>query len=823
MHTFWQDLRYGARMLRRSPGFTAVAVLSLALGIGVNTLIFSLLNAILLKPLPVEKSDKLMAVYTSSFRGDPHGGTSYPDYLDFRDKNQVFSGLAAHFSMPFNLSANGQTERILGAGITANYFSVLGVNAAMGRTFLPQEDGEPGPKAIAVISHGLWERRFGAAPNIPGKTVTVNGHPVTVVGVAPNGFTGTVRGFLLDIWIPITAYQVMPSWTKNSLTQRTERWLDLIGRLKPDTTFEQAHSAFNLLARQLYQTYPESWSNSRKQARSVTLFPANQAFILPDLRTPIVRFMALLTALAGCVLLIACANVANLLLGRAEERRREISLRLSLGATRLRLVRQLLTESLLLPILAGAAGLLLATCSTELLVGFKPPIRAPITIDPAVDSRVLVFTLVVSLMTIWVSSLVPALQASKADVILALKGGALIPSKWGWFGLRNAALILQIALSLVLLIGAGLFVRSLQRAQATELGFDRNNVLLLSMDLRLQGYTETKGRAFYQQVLSRIGAMPGVRSLSLAGTIPLDLGSFLDTVSLEGYSPSPGEEMGVRFNIVTQGYFQTLGIPIVRGRGFTEQDIEGSQRVAIINEALARRYWPGQDPVGKRMGVGKLRNSLNLEVIGIARNAQYKFLSEESMAFFYVPLSQSYEPRITVHIRTAGDPKAILSAVRHEVQGLDKDLPLFEIKTLKEHITGIALLPFTLGSTLLGVFGVLALFLAAIGIYGVMTHWVSLRTPEMGIRMALGAQRRDVLILVFRQSITTVLIGLTIGLSASLSLSRFVASQLYQLSPTDPATCAGMGVFLGAVALLACYIPARRAAKVDPMVALRCE
>ncbi|MBO0858121.1 MAG: ABC transporter permease [Chloracidobacterium sp.] len=827
MRTLWQDLRYGSRMLWKQPGFTLIVALTLSLGIGANGVIFSLVNALLLRPLPVEKPTELAAVYTSDFSGRDLGVSSYPDYIDFRNRNQVFAGLVAYqIPQPLSLGIDGMNERMFGEIVSGNYFSTLGLKLSLGRGFLPEEDRTPGERSVAVISHKLWQTRFGGDPATVGRSVNINGHPFTIVGVAPEKYVGLSRGFAADWWVPaMMIRQAVPG--SNLLTRRDSRGFLVIGRLKPGVTLQQAQADFNSIAAKLYKEWPQDWENIRSQSRSVSVTPGSEALLLPEIRMPIVIFMALLMSVAGLVLLIACANIASLLLARATARRKEIAIRLALGAGRWRLVRQLLTEGVLLSILGGMAGLLLALWGADLLMAFKPPFPIPVELDLQADWRVFGFIFGSSLLTGIVFGLTPALASSRPDIIASLKeeSGAANTGGRPW-RLRGALVVAQVALSSLLLICAGLFLRSLRNAGSIDLGFDADNLLALSMDLRLQGYDETKGRNFTDRLLERVRALPGVVSASLTDRLPLDLDGAWRGVTIEGYTPQPGESMAINSSFVAPGYFETLRIPLSQGRTFQRQDGANAPGVALVNEYFAHRFWPGQSPLGKRVQMGAPRSGVNdapyLTVIGVVKDGKYVSLGEEAASFIYFNMAQNAGLSPTLVARTQGDPLNLLAAVRGEVAAIDKNLPLYDVKTMRQHL-GVALLPARLAGSVLGVFGMVALALAAAGIYGLMAYSVTARSREIGIRMALGANERHVLRLVARQGMTLASIGLAIGLAAALALTQLLKSMLFSVSGTDPMTFAVVALLLMAVALLACWIPTRRATKVDPMVALRLE
>jgi putative ABC transport system permease protein len=816
MQTLWQDLRFGARMLMKKPGFTLIVVVTLSLGIGANTAIFTWLKAIILQPLPgVAESHRLVTLHSTLTKsGNQVISVSYPDYKDYRDRNEVFSGLAASNIGIFNLlDGEGQPERVYGSLVSGNFFDVLGVRAALGRTFAPDEDRTPGTHPVAVISHRLWQRRFAADPALIGKTIRLNKRDFTVIGVAPERFGGSVAGLHLDLWAPLMMTPQLSS-VPDKLDRRGMQWLSVIGRLKDGATFAQAEANGRNIAAQLTKDYPQT--NEGIGAALFTLInePYGAGQMAP--------WFVVLMVVAGLVLLIACANVANLLLARAAGRGREMGVRAAFGASRSRLVRQLLTESLLLAVMGGAGGALLAAWLSDAMGLMLPPMGFPLSLNLAWDYRVAGFALGLTLFAVVAVGLIPALRAARVDPIVAIRNEAgaaslLAPRS----RLRGALVVIQIAVSLASLLCGGLFVRALVEQRRVNPGFDPERALLLSMDLFPNGYDEKRGVEFYRQLVARVAALPGVESASLSSQVPPNLfpGSSVG-IEIEGYTPRADEMINIEYEVVAPRYFQTMRIPLVEGRDFSDADNAQSAPVVIVNETMARSYWGlGSNPVGKRL---RSTSGRWHTVIGVARDIKQFEPTEPTHPWVYYPYAQDYESMMTVVARTTGDPWQSLAGVRGAVRDLDPTLPVFDEKTLQTH-SGVPLFLDRIAVTFLSAFGLLALTLAAIGLYGVMAYSVTARTREIGIRMALGAQTGDVLKQVITQGMVLTLIGVAIGLAAAFALTRLIESLLYGVSPTDALTFTIVSLSLMAVALLACYIPARRATKVDPMEALRCE
>ncbi|HEV2914378.1 MAG TPA: ABC transporter permease [Pyrinomonadaceae bacterium] len=812
IETLVRDLRYGLRRLTKSLGFTTVAVLSLALGIGANTAIFSLVNTLILRPLPVENPEELVSL-SNVVENRAFPAFSYPNYKDFHDRNDVLESLIAYRFAPLSLSHDGVNERLWGYVVTGNYFEVLGVKAALGRMISPDDDRLPGAHPVAVISYEGWQKRFGADPAIIGKSLIVNGLSYTVIGVAPKGFFGTEIIAAPELWFPM-AMQAQIEVGNSWLDKRGTEYLFVQGRLKPGVSMAQAQTALNSIALQLEKEYPDV-----NEGKRVMLWPPG--FMSGVMRSALLGFTGLLMVVVAFVLLLACTNLANLLLAQATERRKEIAVRLALGASRLRLVRQLMAESMLLAIFSGAFGLLLAYWLVGLAVGFKPPIDVPLLIDLHMDYRVLIFTCLISLATGLLFGLLPALQATKVDLLSALKDETSFGNtRRSWW--KSSLIVLQVALSLVLLVGGGLMLRALQRAQTINLGFNPQNAVEVSFDLRLQGYTDARGRDFQKRLLERVRVLPVVQSAGIVDLPPVDLHFSRGAVFIEGQPPERAANAPrAMTSRASPGYFKAMGTRLVQGRDFTEQDDEQAPPVAIVNETFARRFWPNQDPLGKRFSLGA-PDSPMMQVVGVVQDGKYAGLNEAPQPYVCRPLLQSYVGTNTVIARADTDPQKLLAVVRNEVQQLDPNLPLASARPLSERMA-LPLLPARVAASIFSVFGLLALVLAAIGIYGVMSYAVSRRTHEIGIRVALGAQASDVLRLVIGQGMMTVMIGVGIGLSAALLVTRLMKSLLFGVSATDPLTYVGVAALLTCVALLACYIPARRATRIDPMIALRNE
>lgn len=820
MRTFWQDIRYGARMLAKNPGITLVAVITLALGIGANAAIFSGVSAFLFRPLPVPEPDRLVRLSEVTDESGSGDEFSYPDYVDYRDQNTVLEGLTAQSLVQVALNAENQNDVIWGQVVSGNFFDVLGIKPIMGRAFLPDEDKTLGSHPVVVLSHGLWQRRLNSDPNIVGKKLQLNGRQYDVIGVAPESFKGTNYGLSLEFWVPMMMVEELDRSPK-LLSDRDSHWMTVIGRLKRGTSPEQASSELSAIAARLNNSYPKERANS---TRAIAKTEVEGRF--GDVSPVIKGASAIAMAIVSLVLLIACANVANLLLARAAARRREIGIRLALGASRWRLIRQLLTESLMLSVLGGVAGLVLAYWITGIMQGFVPILPYNIVEDFfALDSRALIFTLIVSLATGIIFGLTPAWHASNPDVVPVLKGDSqsVQHGKTRRFTLRNALVVTQVALSLVVLVCGGLLIKSFQNAQSMDPGFTSRDMLLVSLNPQLVGYDDAQTKNFFRQIVERAATLPGVQAASAVRRLPLgDSSNSSGPILKEGETlPRGSAGRSIMNTVVSPGYFQTLQIPILEGRDFDDRDREGGPRVVIVNQSMAQMLWPNENAVGKRIFVG-VDSRDAIEVVGVVKTGKYRALAEDPRPFYYYPMAQRGPNPMVLVMRTSGDPRGLVSTIRTEIQSIDGRIPLFGIKTIQEHLTWALWAP-KLGASLSLAFGVVALLLSAIGLYSVMAYVVSQRTREIGIRMALGARRTEVLKLITSQGMKLAAIGVVIGLALALAVSRGLSAILIGISPYDVLPFVVVPLLLALVALIACLLPARRATKVDPMVALRYE
>jgi predicted permease len=818
----FQDLSFGLRMLLKNPGFTLIAIITLALGVGANTAIFSIVNALLLRPLPgVVEPERLVQVGRTREDG-VFDSLSYPDYLDYREQSTVFSGIAVYFKTPLHLGnaeTEGRAERVRGELVSGGYFSTLGTKAALGRTLTPADDTAPGANPVAVIGYDLWQRSFGADVAIVGKTIKLNAQPFTVIGVAVEGFEGTIVGGATEVWLPISMFAAarpLEDAKGNYLAERGMQWIDGFARLKPGVSLQQAQAEMTAIAQRLARAYPNT-----NEKVGVQLAP--HFGMWPGDRADAQQFTELLLLAAGLTLLVACANIANLLFARATARQKEIGVRMALGAGRARIVRQLLTESLLLALLGGLAGLVVARLAGDFIMRFWTPrsyhgLQA--SLDLGLDVRVLAFAFAVSLVTGIVFGLAPAWQAARTDLLPVLKDGAASGRAPRQARLRGALIVGQIALSLVVLVGAGLCMRTLHNVRSINRGYGVDRVLTAEIDLGRQGYSEEGGRGFYQRLLERVQALPGVEAASLARRSPLS-GQMGTPVRPEGL-PENIPSTGVRFNIVTPRHPETIGLRLLRGRDFNAQDTARAPGVGIINEALARSMWGEQNPLGRVLFARTSRGRQRIEVIGVVNDARYGSALQPPHMYLYLPVTQEYQSGMVLHVKMAGDPALLSAGVQREVRTLDPNLPIYNVRTLSAQLDQV-LASQRVAAALISSLGLLALLLAGIGLYGVMAYAVAQRTREIGIRIALGANRADVQKLIVRQGMKLALMGVALGLLASFVSTRVLKGLLFGVSATDPLTFIVIALLLIFVALLACYIPVRRAAKVDPIIALRYE
>ncbi|HEY2460747.1 MAG TPA: ABC transporter permease [Candidatus Acidoferrum sp.] len=830
LETLAQDLRYAFRMLMKSPGFAAVTILTLALGIGANTAIFSMVNSVLLNNLPVRHPEELVLVkHTDARSTEPVEDFSYPMYRELRDKNTVFSALLTRARVDFNATYSGQSERAIGELVSGNYFEGLGVQPWLGRLITSDDDRTPGASSIAVLSYGYWQRRFGGDRSIVGKTILLDGKPIQIIGVTPPKFYGTDLARNPDIRVPMMMVPVFRPVPANRLQNPRHSWLVLMARRKPDVTLAQAQASLNILYHQTLNDELEQFGSritarnrEKYLANAIHLDSGNQGFA--QLRHSMERPLLLLFGVTCVVLLVACANLANLLLARSAKRRQEIAVRLAIGAGRRRLVRQWLTESLLLSTLGGLAGIMVAVWAKSALVNYLPA-EFRENLQSPLDARVLGFLLLASIVTGLLFGLAPALQISRASVSSTLRSET--PSATSGeqlVSLRSALIFTQVALSLPLLIGAALFLHSLQNLRGIDTGFVKQNVFLANLNPSLNGYPQERIKTLYDDLLSRVRALPGVQAASLTTSSVVSGSWDRETVRVQGYVPRTDEDMSPNAGVISPSYFATLGIPLVAGRDFTAQDTAARPKVAIVNETFARYFFGNTDPLGKKIGLNDSPQApLDIEIVGVVKDAKYVRLQEKPLRYFYTAMAQ--EPILfdmTLQVRTTGDSRNIADMVRAQVRDLDPNLPLYATTTLEIQIDD-SLTEQRLVTWLTSLFGLLATLLAAIGLSGVVAFSVARRTREIGIRVALGAQKRDVLRLVIGRMAMLVSSGMLVGLIAAYAATRLLGSMLYEVGSADPAAFAGASCLLAAVAAVAAYLPAQRATRVDPLVALRYE
>lgn len=812
MSDLLRDLQYSLRMLVKNPLFTLVVVVTLALGIGLNAATFSAVSGILLRPLGgVQEPEELVQIYRK-WGGMDYGSVSIPHYQDLRDRTgEVFEDVAAYFFAPVSLSVEGRSERSMGMAVSANFFQTYGVTPALGRPFIPGEESVgPGAHPVVILGYGFWQARFGSDPNVLGRTLLMNGHTWEVVGVAPPEFKGPVNFASVPVYVPLMMQrEIQPGY--DLIEARGNNMMTAVGRLREGQTVERAREVMDAVLLQLREEYPDQYDTQLGH----TLVLQNEAGIHPMFKNAQVGMSAVMMVVVALLLLIACVNVANLFLARARDRRREMGIRLSIGASRGRIVRQLLTESLVFSVLGGAAGLGLAHLSLRILAGISIPMEGPWDFSIGLDATALTFTLVISLAAGLLFGMVPALQAANPNTAAAVKGEA--DGKAGRSRTSGVLVVLQMALSVLLLISSGLFLRSLQGATEIDPGFIQpGNLLVASLDPGLQGYDEGRSREFQDRLMEEVAAIPGVTAVGMTDQLPLGLGGSDRGVGVPGYEFAEGELRSIMYNLVTEGYVEAMGVRLLEGRTFTRQDDGSGPPVLIINQRFAERFWPGESALGKVVSTA----GQDRTVIGVVETGKYRSLGEAPSEFMYLPQRERFSSGMTLVARTAGDPRNVLREIRAIVRGMDPDLPLFDVQTMEDHM-GIALLPALLGGTVLGIFGLLGLTLAAVGIYGVMAYSVSRRRREIGIRVALGADKPRVLRLVLGEGMRLTVVGMGAGLLGATGAAQLVKGLLYNVSALDPVAFVGVPVMLMAVAALAVFLPARRAASVPPMTALK--
>jgi predicted permease len=821
METLLRDVRYGLRTLVRSPGFSALAVLTLGLGIGVNAAMFSVAHGYLWKGPAVADPETLAVVYAKNRADGSYADFSYADYLDFREARDVFSAVIGYYPLPLSLSHGAANDRVWGEVVSGNYFEVLGVAPALGRAFRADEDRTPNAAPVAVISHRLWQSRFQGRPEAVGETLKLNGRAFTVIGVAPPRFSGLyLPGFHPDLWVPTMMLEALVPGADARPFERGRTTLRVTGRLRPGVSAAQAQAAVGAIAQRLEREFPQT-----NRGYEAAVIPEPQARPEPDGARVVSLIAAIFMAGVGLVLLVACANVAHLMLARATARQTEMALRLALGAERRHLVRQLLAEGGLLALGGGALGALLAWAGTEALAAAMVlPTDIPLVFEFGLDGRGLAYTLAVSLAAALASGLTPALQAARTDVVHGLKNDGRAGSGSRHSRLRQALVVSQVALSCLLLVSAGLALRTLQAVGEVKPGFETRGALLVSVAPGLQGYTDERGQAFYRQLLERTAALPGVRSASLARFLPLDFSGSGGTVYVDGHHSRPDvQPESVGWARVAPGYFEALGTRILDGRGFTWDDGPSARRVVVVNETLAKRYWPGASPLGRSLRLDGAESE-PLEVVGVAQDGKYRDLFEAPQSYLYLPLAQDYRGDATLVVRgQTADPTGLLPALREAVRGIDADMPLYDPKTLEALVAGRAMLAPRFAAGLAGVFAVLALVLAMVGLYGVVAFGVARRAREIGIRLALGASPARVRRMVLAEGARLCAVGAALGLAGALAVSRLLSGLLFGVSAVDPATFALVPAGLVLAALLAAYLPSRRATRLDPVTALRSE
>jgi predicted permease len=817
-----QDIKYGLRQIRRSPGFCAVVIVTLAFGIGVNTTMFSLVNAILFQPIHAKDPEQIVAVFSSVNRDVPYGSSSYLDYLDVRDRSRdAFQDLAAFTLAPVDLRMGEKAQHVSAGVVSANYFSLLGVSAMLGRTFLPEEDRLLDPRSVAILSEAMWRERFSADPAIIGKTIRVSKQSFTVIGVMDGKFCRLRHFFEVDLFIPAAAKDLLSAKAngalkkpdQQSLASRKARQFFLLGRRATRISLDQAQAKLRLVASQLHQEQPDAWTDDRGNAGTITAVSESESRVPPQARLGIIAFSIFLLAIVGTVLLIACTNLANLALARALSRRTEIAVRVSVGASRWRVVRQLLVESLLLSVMGASAAILLTRWATRLLMAYRAPLEVSLALDLVIDDRVLSFAVFVTLVTTLLFGLAPALHATGSDVVSALKETAVLGG-YRRFSFRNMLIVAEVAMSIVLLIPTGLFLRSLQNFRDLDIGFKRDHLALISVTLDPERYPPERGKLAYGEIAARLRRTPGVEQADLAAVVPLSGMSNAHAVLKTGMDQAART---VESNTVGPHYFETMGIRLLRGRGF--EGVGQDRGAAVVNAAFAQALWPNEDVVGKQIMLqGELGKPI--DIIGVVGTGKYASLTEAPTPYIYRPIEQEYSSSMIFLIRTKAPPRGMLSLIAREIQAYDVSLPVFDAKTMEEQLA-LTVAPYEAIAVALGVFGILALAISFAGLYGLIAYQTAVRTREIGIRVALGANPMDILTLMTNQGLRLVVTGIAIGVPASIAVGLLVSKFLFGVAPLDLETYVAVPLLMGVVAVLAIAIPATRGMRIEPWSALR--
>jgi putative ABC transport system permease protein len=820
METLWQDVRFGLRMLVKNPGFTAIAILTLALGIGANTAIFSVVNSFLFRPLPVQNQDRLAVIAVQTGPDSVPAEVSYPDYCDYREQSDAFTDISAYSLNLVGLGSAGHADRLIASYVTSNYFSMLGIRPALGRMISPGEGDAPKTGAVVVLGHHYWEQRFGSDPSVIGRSVSLNGQPFTIIGVVPKDFRGLFPVVEMDAYVPIgmiEASSLRPSF----FTDRNRHEMHVYGLLKPGVTLRRAEASLSVIAQRLAQLFPQA-----DQGQTVSVVPERLARPTPSAGRSLPIAAGAFMVLVGLVLLVACVNVANLLLARAAARRKEFAIRSAMGAGRIRLIRQSLTETILLALAGGAGGALLGNWVCHALETLRPLGDFPIRFNLSFDWRVFSYVSGIALLAGIVAGLVPALRVSRTDLNETLcESGRGATGDGGRHPIRNILVIAQVAGSLVLLVAAGLFMRSLARAKSIDLGFNPHNLLNVGLDPGLQGYDQPRAEAFFRDLLRRVKSLPGVESASFAYTVPMNYYSTGSQVYAEGQAiAAPNRKTpDAAYNVVSPDYFSVMRISILEGRAFTDADTATASHVAIVNQVMAARLWPNQDPIGRKFST-QSANGPFITVVGVARNSRNNDLMDPPDIYFYEPFAQNYMATHVLQLRSTLPPESLIPAVEAQVRELDPGLPVFDVMPMERTLAGVnGYFLFHVGVGFAGVLGGLGMLLAVVGLYGVVSFSANRRTHEIGIRMALGAQPGDIFTLVLRQAVVLVATGIGLGVIGALAVTRLLSSLLMGVAPYDPLTFASVAAVLVVVALVACFLPARRAARLDPSTALRYE